>query len=112
MSLVKYYKQIRRIFGQMLATLHRVLPENRRFVDDYVNAAWTETMIITMNLSEVSNIEASVEEHFVDYISDEDSRMEESLSQLGYSLKGPDAVRFIVDGPLERVRPFLNLNIS
>lgn len=60
-------------------------------------------MSIVMNLSENSSLETSVEEHFVDYVASEERRLEDSLEQLEYNVKDTDAVRFLVDGPLERV---------
>lgn len=60
-------------------------------------------MSIVISLSESSSLETSVEEHFVDYVASEETRLEDSLEQLEYNVKDTDAVRFLVDGPLERV---------
>lgn len=104
--MVTYFQEIRSTFRTMFAVLGQVLPQNRRFVDDYIDYTWRAVMIMTSSLEDQRD-SLDLEDcmpHFEEHIEAEKKSLEEDLERTGYHIPDDATVRVILDGPIEQVR--------
>lgn len=88
----------------MFATLHRVLPQRRRVIDEYIHHAWTTVIPMIMNLPEAARADA-LQHRFDDYVTEHEATLRANLEQIHFDVEEADTVRVLINGELEHVSP-------
>ncbi|KAJ3554138.1 hypothetical protein NM688_g3261 [Phlebia brevispora] len=107
----RYREQIRGLLAQMFALRTHILPENRLWVDNYLEKIWFGTARIVESLLPAKGIPAHVKTRFRAYVSLEERRIAENLESVQCNVDAVETVHMIVQrGKIEHhVLPLIYL---
>ncbi|THH02008.1 hypothetical protein EW026_g787 [Hermanssonia centrifuga] len=97
-SAASYREQIRRLFAQMFAMRSKILPENRRLVDNYLQKVWSSGVKLVEALQPVNNVPSHIKAKFLPYVQYEEERIAQNLDGIKYNVDALDTV-YMVIGP-------------
>ena len=78
----------------MIRLSDEVLPENRKVVNDYINAVWPEATIFARSFKWESGMD-ELRAKFQSYVDTEETRLQKNLEDIKYSVDSYDAVRLV-----------------
>ena len=76
----------------MFAARADILPENRRYVDNYLSFAWRLAAELTLSFNRPPEVPDGIEEKFSDYIKVEEERLSKKLQEEKYRIRTLDTV--------------------
>ena len=81
----------------MFAIRAKVLPENRSWVDTYLEKAWLPAIKTCESLRPVKQIPSHVRTKFRPYVQLEERRIAQNLESVEYNLDALDTVKMVLD---------------
>lgn len=103
MTMTRYVTEIDNLLDKMFTVKNRVLPANRRSVDEYLDVAWSPITELTTGFRRIER-SAVVEERFQAYVDAEENKLREALEDINYNIDASDILQLVVgSGRVEKV---------
>ena len=101
----RYRDLIRGLFARMFAIRAKILPENRSWVDTYLEKIWLPVIKTCESLRPVKQLPSHVRTKFRSYVQLEERRIAQNLESVDYNLDAMDTVKMVVgtDTTIENV---------
>ncbi len=92
----------------------KILPENRRLVDNYLQKVWSSGVKLVEALQPVNNVPSHIKAKFLPYVQYEEERIAQNLDGIKYNVDALDTVYMVIGpGRLENVsRSYLTFLIT
>ena len=104
MTCTMYCVKIEEIFDAMSQLAHQVLPENRRIVNGYVEAAWRRVGPFARSIEKDEEGTPELRSRFEPYVAAEEIRLQRNFEAVKYQIEDSETVRLVSeDGRLETV---------
>ena len=104
MTCTTYCVKIEEIFDAMIRLSYKVLPENRRIVNEYIQEAWRHVGPFARSIEKDEEGTAELRSQFEFYVATEEARLQRNFEAIKYRIDGSDTVRLVSeDGRLETV---------
>lgn len=94
MTSTSYCQKIEEIFDAMIRLSDEVLPENRKVVNEYIDAVWHEAITFVRSLKWEKGTE-DLREKFQSHTTAEEERLQKNLEDIKYGIDSHEVVRLI-----------------
>lgn len=103
MTCTTYCVQIEETFDAMIHLANRVLPENRRTVERYIQRVWSMVTAFAQSIKREEGTD-KLRFKFESHVTAEEARLRRNLEDVKYRIDGSDTFRVIAgEGRLETV---------
>ena len=107
MTCTAYCEKIEEIFDAMIRLAHKVLPENRKEVNEYIVTVWTEVTVFVQSIKREKGNEG-LKSEFESYVVAEEARLQRNFEDIKYDIDSYDTTQLIAgEGRAETVTCFL-----
>ena len=103
-SIIDYANKMEELLAKMEGLRAKVLPPNRRFVDDYFHFVWTDVHTLTAAVTPLQPDSVPSGDKFQPYLEAEEARLCTNLKAVDYTIDGTDTLALITGvGRVEKV---------
>ena len=103
-SIINYANKIEELIAKMEGVRGKVLPPNRRFVDDYFHFVWECVHTLTVAVTPLQPDSGPSGDKFKSYLEAEEVRLDTNLKAVDYTIDGTDTLTLITGtGRIEKV---------
>ena len=103
MTCTAYCEKIEEIFDAMIRLTYKVLPENRKEVNEYVTMVWSAVTVFVQSIKREKGTE-DLKSKFESYVAAEEAKLQRNLEDIKYDIDGHDTTLLIAgEGRVETV---------
>ena len=97
MTCTMYCVKIEEIFDAMSQLSHHVLPENRRIVNEHIQAAWRHVGPFARSIEKDEEGTPELKSRFEPYVAAEEARLQRNFEAIKYRVDDSDTVRVVCE---------------
>ena len=103
MTCTTYCEKIEEVFDAMIGLTYKILPENRKWVQDYVKRVWSSVTVLVQSIEREEGTE-ELRSKFEPYVAAEEARLQRNFERIKYDIDGSDGVQIVAgEGRIEMV---------
>ena len=107
MTCTDYCEKIEEIFDAMIRLAYKVLPENRKEVNQYITGVWTEVTVFVQSIRREKGTE-DLKSRFGSHVAAEEARFRRDFEEIKYDIDSYVTAQLIAgEGRVETVTCFL-----
>jgi hypothetical protein len=105
MTCTSYCEKIEELFDAIIRIADEVLPENRKYVDEYISCVWNNVTVWVMSIKREKGTE-ELRSKFESHVMAEEAKFQRNLEDIMYDIDTYDTVKLVArNGRAETVIP-------